>query len=384
MENLKLLFNKNPQLMKNGSLRRTNLHNGRLIYVIEVKDSELSGISIHKIIKYLNFYFKKYGKSKLPVLISFSNDVVLNDKLTYVMLECICYYLINDLKIEVHLGWTPKTNIITEGVNSSPLLLLNDISKENVYKFSKKFIKDGFRNHFRRVVKNSNENLCETFQQVDSFFKLFDSCDSVKEDIVEVVAELVGNAFEHGGSDCLIDIDVADGYSAEIDGVIRSVYGVNIVVVNFSQKLIGDELKERIRIGDLTGERNGQLIEALEYHKENFFDDDYTEEDFYNISVFQDRISGVDKGKSGGKGLTVLIKSLQQRSFENHCYMLSGNRTVFFKKECLSYDNNDWIGFNEEKNYMKGKPDKNVIDKCITFLPGTAYNLDFVIMKGTN
>lgn len=384
MENLKLLFDRNPVSIKNGSLQRVKQLRGRMFYVVEVKDNELSGISICKIIKYLNYYLEKYGRSKLPLLILFTNDVKLNDKLTYIMLESICYYFINNLGIEVHLGWNPKTDIITEGVNSSPLLLLNNASKANVQKFKNKFINDGFRNHFRRVVENSNENLCDVFQQVDSFFKLFDSCDSVKDDIVDVIAELVGNAFEHGGSDCLIDIDVADGYRAEIDGVVREAYSVNIVVVNFSQKLIGDELRDRLQDGDLTGERNKQLIEALEFHRNNLFDKQYTEEDFYNISVFQDRISGVDKGKTGGKGLTVLIKSLQQRSFENHCYMLSGNKTVFFNKEYLSYDENEWIGFNADKNFLKGRPDKSAIDECVTYMPGTAYNLDFIIMKGVN
>lgn len=379
MDNQELLFLSNNSFIKNERFIRLN---GRPFYEIRIKDKELSGVSIHRIIKYVNYYLKKYAAIKLPVLLHFEDEVVIKDKLTYVVLECICYYLINNRNIEVHICWNPKRHIITEGVYSSPLLLLAEGSKGNVIKFKKKFLSDGFRRHFRKVVEKSNANLCASFQEVDTFFKMFDSCDMVKEEIIEAVAELVGNAFEHGGSDCLIDIDVTDRYKTDDRENGKEVYSVNIVVLNFSKKLIGDELKERVSNGEMTGNRNKQLMDVLDYHKTNFFDEKYTEEDFFNISVFQDRISGVDKGNSGGKGLTLLIKSLQQRSYENHCYMLSGNRTVFFDKDYLGYNDDNWIGFNKENDFYKRKPDDSVFAECETFFPGTAYNLDFILMKG--
>lgn len=379
MDNQELLLKSNKAAVKNGRIEKRF---GKYFYVIIINDKELSGASINKIIKYINYYIKKYANTKIPVLLSFSKTIEIKDKLTYIVLECICYYLIKDLGVEVHIGWKPKTDIITIGVNSSPLLLLNDVSSENVKKFVKKFENDGYGSHFRRVIGNSNENLCKAFQEVDSFFKLFNSCDTVKDEIIEAVAELVGNAFEHGGSDCLIDIDVADGFRSSKAEDETEVYSVNIVVLNFSKKLIGDELKYRINSAGMSGERNKQLIDIYKYHNENFFDEKYTEEDFFNLAVFQDRISGLDKGKSGGIGLTYLIKSLQQRSCENHCYMLSGKRVVLFSKDYLSYNEDNWIGFNSAHDFHRAKPDVCVLSECDTYFPGTAYNLDFILMKG--
>lgn len=379
MDNQNLLFLNNQQFQRKG---RINSSKGKcLYYYIEIRDEILSGFCIHKIIQYINFYIPKYSKSRLPILIDFVNNLRIADKLTYVFFECICFYLVNDLGIEVHIKWKPKMNIITEGLNSSPLLLLQGKSRKNVSKFIEKFQNDGYGNHFRRLVKNSNTNLCSIFQDVDSFFKLFNSCDSVKDEIVEMIAELVANAFEHGGSDCLIDIDVADHYNTKIDGTECRVYSVNLIIINFSQKLIGDEIKQRIFDDNMRGDRNEFLLEAFEYHKNYLFDESYTENDFYNIAVFQDKISGTDKGSSGGKGLTLLIKSLQQSSYEDHCYMLSGNKIISFQKEYLIYDDDNWIGFNKEKDFFHTKPSHDVIRTYDTFMPGTAYNLDFIILK---
>ena len=379
MDNQELLLRNNNVAVKNGRIDNSY---GKYFYVININEKELNGVSIHKIIKYVNYYIQRYANTKIPVLLSFSKEIEIKDKLTYIILECICYHLIKNLGVEVHILWKPKTDIITIGVNSSPLLLLNSLSAENVKKFANKFENDGYGSHFRRVVKKSHKNLCKAFQDVDFFFKLFNSCDMVKDEIIEAIAELVGNAFEHGCSDCLVDIDVADGYrrSDAEDGT--EVYSVNIVVLNFSKNLIGDELKDRINNGKMNGERNRKLIDIYKYHNENFFDEKYTSEDFFNLAVFQDRISGLDKGESGGVGLTCLIKSLQQRSCENHCYMLSGKRVVLFRKDYLTYNADNWIGFNNVHDFHRAKPDLCVLSECDTFFPGTAYNLDFILMKG--
>ena len=379
MEKQNLLFSMNKKNRGNGKLIR----NQRITsYCISIEDRELNDCCINKIIMNVNYYIDNYSKIRLPVIFLFENEIKVIDKLTYVFLECICYYLINNLGIEVHVGWKPQMGIITEGLNSSPLLLLCDKSKENVLKFVAKFKNDGYGNHYRRLVENSNENLCGIFQDVYSFFKVFNSCDSIKDKITEIIAELVGNAFEHGCSDCLVDIDVANNYNTVIGKVMYDVYSVNLAVISFSNKLIGDELKQRLYENKMIGKRNEELLKIFNHHKKYLFDEKYEEEDFYNIAVFQDSISGVDKGGVGGKGLTVLINSLQQMAYDNHCYMLSGNRAVSLKKEYLSYDNENWIGFNKEKDFFNVKPADSVINKLVTFMPGTAYNLDFIMLKG--
>lgn len=84
--------------------------------------------------------------------------------------------------------------------------------------------------------------------------------------------------------------------------------------------------------------------------------------------------------------MTKPIKSLEERSDTYRCYVISGNRAVNFYKEMLEYNENKWIGFNKEKDYISTIPGNNskgqeVITNSLIFMPGTAYNLNFV-MRG--
>ena len=116
MENQKLLFLKNKSLQKKVCLKK---YKSSKYYFIDIKDKELSGYCIEKIIKQVNYYIDNYSRIKLPVLIYFEKEIKIIDKLTYIFLECICFYLISDLCVEVHIRWNPQMDIITEGLNSS-------------------------------------------------------------------------------------------------------------------------------------------------------------------------------------------------------------------------------------------------------------------------
>ena len=90
---------------------------------------------------------------------------------------------------------------------------------------------------------------------------------------------------------------------------------------------------------------------------------------------------------TGGTGLTKLILSLAERSDAYRCYVVSGNRAINFYKELLEYDNERWIGFNKEKDYVSNIPGKNnngeeVVSETLMFMPGTGYNLNFVMEVG--
>lgn len=193
----------------------------------------------------------------------------------------------------------------------------------------------------------------------------------------EVAVELAGNSHEHAKSNCLIDIDVAPGYS-KIDRE-GNYYGVNLVVLNLSDILMGYGIKDKIN--NKCGDRYNSVSEAYINHSK-YFDSNYTEEDFFIIASFQDKISGnKDKFCTGGKGLTKLIASLEERSDTYCCYMISGNRILNFAHDVLEYDNDGWIGFNDEKNFLECLPRKNVIGTNNMYFPGTAYNLNFVLKK---
>ena len=197
---------------------------------------------------------------------------------------------------------------------------------------------------------------------------------------------MVGNACEHAETDCLVDLDVTSNYRKTINDDLDKnfYYGINIAVVNFSDQLIGDDIKKNIlyNIENVEAfDRYNKIKYAYDNHKK-VFDDDYTEEDFCNITSFQHKISGRKNiSDTGGTGLTMLIKSLEERSDAHQCYVLSGNRSIFFLQDYLEYNNDNWIGFNEEKNYFEFKPEDDITSESCIYMPGTAYNLNF-ILKG--
>ena len=117
--------------------------------------------------------------------------------------------------------------------------------------------------------------------------------------------------------------------------------------------------------------------------KLNYFNKEYTEDDFYTIAAFQHKISGsIQKKVTGGVGLTHLIKSLEEKSSGHICYMLSNNRILDFKKEFLQYDKDDYIGFNFKNDFFGNIPELSIFKNSSTFFSGTAYNLNFAIKKG--
>ena len=92
-------------------------------------------------------------------------------------------------------------------------------------------------------------------------------------------------------------------------------------------------------------DRYKKVQEAYEYHKK-YFNDDYMKEDFFNIAAYQHKISGREKiVETGGTGLTKLISSLEKKADSHQCYVLSGNRGIFFKQDYLEYNDDRLIGF---------------------------------------
>lgn len=275
-------------------------------------------------------------------------------------------------------------DISTEGFGSSLLLLLGTGKKEDIEKFKKKFEYDLYRNHYRKILSGLEEPesdfLCKLMSDINSFLKLYNVEAACSDDIAEVVVELVGNAIEHTKSDCLLDIDVAPEYIHKDTGEVCQ--GINIVVLSYSDILLGDALKNKIHRNNSLNGRYLQVEKARINHQKHF-DDYYTEEDFFNIASFQHRISGSEsKSVNGGTGLTKLICSLEKRSEAHNCYVVSGNRVVYFIHDLLEYDNNKWIGFNKTHDFINDIPADNVVVTCPVYIPGAAYNLNFVMKSG--
>lgn len=373
MKNVNLLFDKNPGIIKKVRLEKNGFH---FVYSGDV----FNGDTILLIIKFVNGIKKQYKSVKIPIYFEFGN-VLIKDKLTYVIFECICYFLMEQ-KYTVYVYWNPKKRIVTDGVFSSPLKLLNNDRKESKSKFLTKFNFDTYENHFRKLIPaNSTGNFQgNLMDEINSFLKRYPISDDSKEEIAEVVSELVGNSWEHAQSDCLIDIDITNKHTKIKDNIEQDgkYIGVNIAIINFSNKLFGDDLKIKISQGHLQG-KYIDLNNAKKNHQ-SYFSDFYKEEDFWNISSLQDKISGrINKVNIGGTGSRVLIRSLQKKADENNCYMLSGKRIVYFLSQFLEYNENGWIGFNKSNDFFNDIPDADVVTSCPTLLPGCSYNLNFIM-----
>ena len=375
MKNINMLFENNDQYAY-----KINIIKGSIVF--QGYDNKFSGNTILKIINFINTVHKKYKNSKITIVFLFK-EIEIVDKLSYILFECICYYLMKNCHHKVYLYWNPQDSILTRGIFLSPLKYLNN-NKNNLDIFLQKFEKDIYQRHFRRLISNDKETtnyLGNLLQELDSFLKFFSITEEYRDQISEVITELTGNACEHGCTDCLLDIDITASYKKSIEGIRQkgNFYGINIAIVNFSNILLGDGIKAKIDSGNLNEPRYIDLRNAYNYHK-TFFTEDYTY--FCNLSSLQDKISGrTDYGPSGGTGLTKLIHSLQKISDVDKCYVISGHRGVFFLKNVLNYDDRNWLGFNEEKDFFHATPKNDVTTECYIFFPGTAYNLNFVMKR---
>ena len=186
-----------------------------------VNEEEIfSGTTIGDIIFHMNYLREKYPKINIPVWFEIvDNDLKLADKLTYILMECLCYYYLSVENRNVRLFWEPEqSNILTEGISKSPLVYLNkNFSKK---KFREKFLSDESNTHYRKVYRLSDKEGDPYYQskiqtELDLFLTKMDINQESSEKISEICAELIGNTFEHAKSDCLIDIDLTDSYSKE-------------------------------------------------------------------------------------------------------------------------------------------------------------------------
>lgn len=374
-ENL-LLENNNESAF----LRRIPLQNKQIKFTLNEKEIGLNEIG--KILRYIISAKKKYNLSIFPLTINLG-ECIFTDKLSYVILENISHFLIDNCNTKLTLNFKCAHNIFNEGIKNSFLPKINSKDKEK--KFLKKHSIDISRSHFRRIIEKDNIDIATTsrvVQDIDNFLKFFSIQDEYRDAVSNVVGELLDNALDHSNSDCLIDLDVTNDYIKRGAPSTEEYYGVNIVILNFSETLLGDKLSNKLkskRLEDLP-QRYLQLKEAYDFHSKHF-NNCYDEQSFFSVASFQHKISCRDS-LTGGTGLTQLIRTLEEKSDAYNCYVLSGFKKVNFLKKLLSYDEDEWIGFNSSKNFLSDIPDIQVVENAPFFFPGTAYNLNFVLKRG--
>lgn len=383
MKHLDLLFLKNSKdIMKYGKKYvKFQSRQRKKYWRISWKCDIFSGDDIYILLCCLNYVNSK--NKSFPISIEF-NSIEFADKLVYILLECICYYIINNTNHKILFSFRHRQTIWTEGIKYTSINLIT--SGYSTALINNHFLRDFSLQHFRQVIFNDSiktDFLNRLFTEVFFFFKHLEIEDSTNEMLCESISELVGNAIEHGHSDCLLDIDVTDNnYQKRNDVEDHYYYGINVVILNFSKTSFNSKIRSKLS-KDIEFDNRYMVVKNAEKYHSQHFSTNYTEDDFYSVASFQHKISGsLKKDVAGGVGLTQLIKSLEEKSDVHLCYMLSKKRALFFLKEFLQYDDNQNIGFNKENNFSHHIPDESVFRHCSTFFPGTAYNLNFAIRKG--
>ena len=379
LHNFNFIFKHNGSHSNKRKIRISNKHSNKQI-ICQINNTQFGAFVLNQIIDFVNSL--NSALKGFPIVFYFSKPIKLRDKLSYIIFECICYYLIEQGYVVI-VRMKCSHDIRTCGIQYSPLQLLQN---GNCDKFVKKFNNEIYGNHFCKLITEQTKKnpafLSLLYTEIDLFLKNVGINDSRRDEVSQTISELIGNACEHTFSDCYFDIDIADDYykindDMNVDTTIKY-YGINIVILDFSEKLLNDGIKDRIKNIPQNVDRYKKLLEAYNYHKQ-FFGSEYTEDDFFNIATFQNRISGnPNKEEVGGTGLTYLIKSLQEKSDSDDCYVLSGNNIIYFQKEFLIY-NEDWIGFNESNDFFHCVPSQEVLNRSQMFFAGTAYNLNFVM-----
>lgn len=362
--------------------RRVVIEKGAIVFQSQV--TEFSEDLLAQILKFSSQILEQKKYKCLPIYFEFVNQIKFTDKLMYVLFECICYELIQKGHF-VQVRMAPICQIITHGYNSSPLLLLSTGRVDHVKKFKKKFEYEMYGRHFRKIIANNSKADCLSvlMDEIAIFQKPFDVREIDRERIAEVLTELVGNSLEHTNGDCLLDFDITDNYIKRgVDG--KNYRGINIVILNFSDELLGTALQKKLTASEELPGRYGLVQKAYSTHI-SFFDDKYYEEDFYNIAAFQHKISGrSDNDITGGTGLTKLIQSLEEESDAYRCYVITGTRRLLFQHKYMGYNPSGWIGFNNANDFLGAPPQKKLLKNNAFFVPGTAYNLTFIMEVDKN
>lgn len=98
---------------------------------ILIKNTELDNSMITTIIGYANYINQNFKSTIIPIRFILI-DVVLTDKLAYIIFECVIETMMSVFHRKIEVYFTLKKMIITEGISSSPLLLLGNRKNKKI------------------------------------------------------------------------------------------------------------------------------------------------------------------------------------------------------------------------------------------------------------
>ena len=274
--------------------------------------------------------------------------------------------------------------------------LLNDVLYVNslLSNFNNKILDDSYLtafikptitlNQYRRLCKNdernkSNEYLSKITNDIYMMLKNDSFQENFAEEFSEVCSEIINNAFEHTDGDCLVSILFCDSKFKR--NYKKIVY---LSCISLTKTFIETKLKEVIIKKKFNRIPGGIIVKRAFVKHKKMFNEKYDVDDFAHISAFQKYVSTRKNSiGTGGTGLTTLIKSLQVKTFveRSYSYVLSGNKTLYFKNEFLKFAPDGTIGFNDASSYFDSIPSLQTYAKGNRIFPGTIYNIGLLMEK---
>lgn len=345
--------------------------------VIYLKCVNFDGPQFRNLLSDICYVIRVYGKACKKIVIAMPKFYP-TDKMVYILLESVIYTLIFIYGYEVDfLVEEYKYNINSAGLMDSALFrMVKDGLNRDV--FEKEFYSNLAKNHFRKIVKNNEDDTAVSLlvTEIKTFMYRFHAKEDFDKEFAYMVGELVDNAFGHVQTECLVDIDISTcDFEYLDDDSGKKYYAVNLCIMNLGDKCIYDDIRSKILDRQYADSERYDMVQAAYEKHCQFFNRSYNDEKFFMISSFQDEISGrPNETTTGGTGLPELVRNLEEYASDDYCYVISGHEILLFKKNYLNYTSHGWIGFNKENDFVNQKPDGEVFLKSETYVPGTGYN----------
>ena len=348
--------------------------------MIIVRGNYFNGHVLNTLAGKIKFLMNNYDNLSIKVLIRCR---FISDMATITVMEYILYTLFKETDFRISISFRPDKkdyfcmylfeSILGKFINSNKSFIL---AKKNFVECFESEITQISTTHFRKVLNNSKkeEILSKTYSELNFFLKQKILDYSYKEDCLEAIMELCGNALEHTNSNCILSLECGEAYINK-----NKVNVLTVVISNLSNNLFFDKLKD---MHQNKKRKFDVLDKAFLSHKRAIFDENisYNLNRFYMVSAFQNGVSTRENQcGSGGTGLFKTINNILGKTVDDLCYFLSGEEVLFLKENLIIPSQDSYIGFNDTHNYISDMPDTNVFSSSGMYFNGTLIHLRFAL-----
>lgn len=347
---------------------------------IRIKDKNFSIKSIYKIVEHFKWMKENMNTCETKIII---DSEYIADQAILTLMETIIYFVINKWNFKITYRFALNENLLGYQIFKRSILYKYNNKKIVIENYNNEYNKTTViqGNHFKKMCINNEDNrkgnfISITMDEIDTFLKCFELDDTYRNELAEVIVEIVDNALKHSNGDCILNLNVLRSDSQ------RYKY-VDVALLVIDDIFIGKEIIEYINKKNKSeySEKNKIVMEAYENHKQ-LFDEQYNINSFAMISAFQKYVTTrKNSNNTGGTGLTTLINALIEKSTHNFCYAISGSTNLIFAKEFLTLNNDGIIGFNKENNYIEKPPDNRIVSINKYDMNVNIYNLQFILKE---